>query len=243
MKLAKLFICLAIIPIIPTTLMAEDATKEISKKTVAIGDVQMGYDGSSQKSYEVKETIQIGLKKRLEKLGKGSYTVKIVDPAVVTKGSKPKAAEMPTMPTDRVPTQSDIAQYMAAMQQMQKQMTGQVRVHQPVDADDYFEFRISSSKSDTDTGMAVSSIAGYSGYDTTPGDVSLKRTKLYLIATQRNPKTGALIDKHTCKASATKVRNVAGYTTYQYGDDEITRERLFKKAIKSCAKWINSKVE
>ncbi len=239
MKLKNLFICVVITLLIPAALAAEGA----AKKTVALGDVQMGYDGSSQKSYEVKETIQIGLKKRLEKLSKGSYTVEIVDPAVITKGSKPKAAEMPTMPTDRVPTQSDIAQYMAAMQQMQKQMTGEVRVHQSVNADDYFEFRISSSKSDVDTGMAASSIAGYSGFDTTPGDVSYKRTKLYLIATQRNPKTGALIDKHTCKASSTKVRNVAGYTTYNYGDDEITRERLFKKAIKSCAKWINSKVK
>jgi hypothetical protein len=239
MKMNKLLICTAIALLIPAILSAQGA----AKKTVALGDVQMGYDGSSQKSYEVKETIQIGLKKRLEKLSKGSYNVEIVDPAVVTRGSKPAATAMPTMPTDRAPTQNEIAQYMASMQQMQRQMMGQVKVHQPVNADDYFEFRISSSKSDTDTGMTASSIAGYSGYDTTPGDVSFKRTKLYLIATQRNPKTGALIDKHTCKASATKVRNIAGYTTYNYGNDEITRERLFKKAIKDCAKWINGRVK
>jgi hypothetical protein len=58
----------------------------------------------------------------------------------------------------------------------------------------------------------------------------------------RDPRTGALIDKHTSKASSVRVKNIAGYSDYDYGSDEMTRERLYKSAIKECAKWIESKV-
>jgi len=223
----------------PFCLPAEEA----SQKVIAIGDVDAGYDISGQRAYDVKETIQIGLKKELEKRGKGLYTVKIVSPAVVTEGKEPEPANLPEMPTNRAPTQKEMAKYMAAMQQMQKEMTGQVKKHKPVAADAYFDFRVTSGESSQDTGGAASTIGYYSGINTHVGDMATKTTKVYLTATQRDPKTGELVDKHTAKASSVKFRNVAGYTSYDYGSDEMARESLFKFAIKDCAKWINTRVQ
>lgn len=219
------------------------AAEEGASKVIAIGDVDAGYDISGQRAYDVKETIQIGLKKEIEKQSKGQYTVKIVSPAVVTAGKEAEPSELPELPTDRAPTQKEMAKYMAAMQQMQKEMTGQVKKHKPVAADAYFDLRVSSGQSGMDTGGAASTIGYYSGINTHVGDMSTKTTKVYLTATQRDPRTGELIDKHTAKASSVKFRNVGGFTSYDYGSDEMQRESLFKPAIKDCAKWILSQVK
>jgi hypothetical protein len=213
------------------------------QKVVAIGDVDAGYSMSGQKAYDVKETIQLGLKKELEKLGKGSYSVNIVSPAVVTEGSEPEAVELPELPQDRAPTQKEMAKYMAAMQRFQKQMTGEVKVHKPVSADYFFEFRVESSSGGADTGGMASTIGGIAGVDTSLGDVSTKKERVNLVATMRDPRTGSLMDKHVSKATSVKFRNLGGYTSYDYGDDSVSREKLFSSAIRDCAKWMNGKIE
>lgn len=231
----RLIICVALV-VIATPLYAQ-------QKVIALGDVDVGYDIAGQRAYDVKETIQVGLKKEIEKQGKGSYVVNIVSPAVVTEESQPEPADLPEMPTDRAPTQKEMAKYMAAMQQYQKQMSGQVKTHKPVAADAYFDFRVVSGTSEADTGGAASTIGEFTGHYPSVVDMSTKTTKVYVVATMRDPKTGSLIDKHTAKASSTKVRNIAGYTDYNYGSDEMTREGLYKSAIKECAKWITGKVQ
>lgn len=241
MNFRKTIVFLALLALLfPLSLKAEEG----AQKVVAIGDVDAGYSMSGKKAYDVKETIQINLKKEIEKECKGSCVAKIVSPAVVVEGSKAEATmQFPEMPTNRAPTQKEMAQYMAAMQQMQKQMTGEVKTHKPVDADYYFDFTVSSGQSGMDTGGAAYTVESLTGLNTSPADVSTKSTKVYLTATQRDPKTGTLIDKHTAKASKVKVRNMAGYTSYDYGNEELDRERLFSSAIKSCAKWINKQVQ
>jgi len=240
MKRFLTVVCVAVFALaVPFFVHAEEGTS----KVIAIGDVDAGYDISGQRAYDVKETIQIGLKKEIEKQSKGQYTVKIVSPAVVTAGKEPEPADMPEMPTDRAPTQKEMARYMAAMQQMQKEMTGQVKKHKPVAADAYFDFRVASGESSQDTSGAASTIGYYSGLNTHVGDMATKTTKVYLTATQRDPRSGELVDKHTSKASSVRFRNVGGYTSYDYGSDEMTRESLFKPAIKDCAKWILSQVK
>ncbi len=241
MSLKKIPIVLAMaVLVLPFNLTAEEG----GQKIVAIGDVDAGYSISGQKAYDVKETIQINLKKEIEKLCKQNCTVKIVSPAVVVEGQKAEDVEdFPEMPTNRPPTQKEMAKYIAAMRQMQKQMTGELKTHKPVDADYYFDFKVTSGQSDTDTGQAAYTFETLTGINTSPADLSMKSTKIYLTATRRDPKTGTLIDKYTAKASSTKVRNLAGYTSYDYGDDEITRERLFSSAIKNCAKWISKQIQ
>jgi hypothetical protein len=241
MNFREMFISLALLAaILPLNLMAEEG----GPKVIAIGDVDAGYSMSGQKAYDVKETIQINLKKEIEKDCKGSCIVKIVSPAVVVEGAKAEPAEeFPEMPTNRAPTQKEMAAYIAAMRQMQKQMTGEVKTHKPVDADYYFDFKVSSGQSGMDTGGAAYTVEHLTGLDTSHADVSTKSTKVYLTATRRDPRTGTLIDKHVAKASKVRFRNVAGYTSYDYGNDELERERLFSSAIKSCAKWISSQVQ
>lgn len=222
-----------------SNLFAQDA----AQKTIAIGDVEAGYETAGQNAYDLKETIQLGLKKQLEKIGKGKYAIDIVSPSVVTPGQEPETMELSDMPTDRPPTQKDMARYMAAMQRMQKQLTGQLKTHKPVAADAYFDFRVVSGQTGVDTGGAASTIGGLAGVDTSIGNISTKKTEVNIVATMRDPKTGTPIDKYTAKATSVKVRNIGGYTSYDFGSDEMTRERLFSSAVKDCAKWIASKVQ
>jgi hypothetical protein len=183
------------------------------------------------------------VKRELEKIGKGRYNVKITSPAVVIEGAAPKASTMPTLSSGRTPTQKEMMQYMAQMQQWQNQASGKVKVHKPVVADVFVEFRISNSKGGTDVGGAASTISRFTGVNTSFANLSTKSSKMYLICTMRDPASGALIDRYNAKASSVKIRNLAGYTSYDYGDDEITRENLFKRAARKCAKWIKSKVQ
>lgn len=212
-------------------------------KTIAIGDVDAGYSMSGQKAYDVKETIQILLKKDLEKIGKGNYVVKITSPAVVTEGQKAPEASFPTLPEGKQPTQKDMAKYMAQMQQWQKQMTGEVKVHKPVAADAYVDLAVRSGQSSVDTGGAMSTVSQFTGVYTSAGDVSTKSTKVDLVCTLRDPATGELQDRYVAKASSVKFRNIAGVTSYDYGDDSITQEKLFKSAVQKCAKWIAQQVK
>lgn len=210
-------------------------------KTVALGDVDAGYDMSGGKAYSVKEDIQIGLKKEIEKYGKGRLSVKITSPAVVAGGSEAAGSvEMPVLPADRMPTQAEISRYMAEMQKWQKIQSGQLKVHSPVAADYFFDFKVQSGESGVDTGGAASTLGSLTGLDTSIGQVSTKSSKVYLVCTQRDPATGVLQDRHTAKASSVKVKNLGGYTSYDYGDNSIARQRLFDSAIKQCARWIAS---
>lgn len=236
-------IAVALIAAFTLLLSTAAGAEEPQPKTIAIGDVDVGLDVGGQKAYDVQETIQLGLKKELEKKSKGRYAVTIVSPAVVAKGSEPPPAELPEMPTDRAPTQKELAQYLASMQQWQKQMTGQVKAHKPVQADAYFDLKVVSGMSGFDTSGAAGTIRDFAGVTTSAGDLATKVTKVHLVATMRDPQTGALLDKHTAKASSVKFRNVAGATSYDYGSDEMTHEHLFASAIKECAKWIGEKVE
>ncbi len=237
-KLAVIFISMLLVP-----LPQLSAAQEADQKIVALGDVEIGQNYSGRKAYEVKETIQFGLKKELEKKGKGRYAINIVSPTTTAKGAPPEPPNVPDLPKDRMPTQKELAQFAAAMQKMQKEMSGEVKAYSPVSADAFFDFRIESGIGGGQTSGAAGMVGEWTGLDTSAGDIGMKTTKVYLIATMRNPKDGTPIDKYTAKATSVKFRNVAGYTDYDYGSDEITRERLFSSAVKQCAKWIDSKLQ
>lgn len=216
----------------PPALNAEDA-----KKVIAIGSVEVGPELGGERAYDIKETIQLGLKKEIEARGKGRLVGSIVSPA---------AAEIPgppQLPTDRPPTQKEIANYTAAVQQWQRQISGDVRVHKPVAADAYFDFKVVSGQSSTDTGGAASVIGRMTGVDTSLGDVSTKTTKVYLIVTMRDPRTGTPLDRYTSKATSMKFQNIGGFSSYDYGNDEIARQKLLSSAIRDCSKWINGKLQ
>lgn len=216
--------------------------QEAQLKVIAIGDVETGSALGGGGTSGMKETIQLGLKKEIEKQGKGRLVVQIVSPEAMAEGTQAEAATIPAMPTNRAPTQKEMTQYLAAMQQWQQRMTGQGKTHRPVAADAYFDLRLASGTSGVDTSGAASTIGSLTGLDTSFGSVSTKTTKVYLIATMRDPKTGAPLDQYTAKASSVHIRNIAGYSEDDYGSDELTREDLFSSAIKDCAKWIASKV-
>ena len=214
----------------------------VTIKTIAIGDVDAGNDVNGRKAVDVKETIQILMKRGLEKEGRGRFQINIVSPAVVVEGSEPAAANIPALPTNRAPTEQELAKYMGAMQQYQKQMSGQVRVHKPVAADAYVDFSVSSGKGGMDTGGLASTIGQFTNVPTSIGNVGTSSVKVNLVCTLRDPASGTLVDRYVAKASSVKVKNVAGYTSYDYGNDVATIERLFNSSVKKCAKWVSSQV-
>lgn len=221
---------------------AKDEPVKRATKSVVIGDVQVGSAAGGSNSKDVKETIQMGLKKQLEKKSKGNYSVSISNPTADA-GDKEKSPEMSALPTNRQPTQAEIMKYMKAMQKMQSEMMSDTRKFSPVIADAYFDFKLQTSKSEVDTGSAASIIGDFAGVDTSVGDISTKSTNVYLICSMRNPASGDLIDRYTAKVSSVKFRNIAGVSSYYYGDDGIERERLFSQAVKKCAKWMNKKLK
>lgn len=222
---------------------AETGTEVVASKTIAIGDVDAGYTMGGSSPVDVKETIQICMKKELEKLGNGAYNTKITSPAIVVEGKEADTSNYPTLPSNRVPTQQELAKYMAAMQRMQDQMSGKVKVFKPVEADAYIEFKIQSGKGGADTGGVMGTLGQLTGLDTSFGSISTETVKVHLVCTMREPKTGELLDRYTAKTSSVKFKNLGGFTSYDYGDDEIARERLFKQAVQKCAKWLHDKIK
>ncbi len=216
-------------------------TEPVVMKTIALGDVNVGNSGGGQQAYEVKETIQMMLKKEIEKKGKGRFNVIITSPAVVVEGSQPDASKMPTISSK--PTQAEIMKYMAQMQQFQKQMSGQVKVHKPVTADAYFEFSVADSQGGMSASGIPSEIGQFVDVPVSIGSMSAKSSKIQLICTMREPASGQLLDRYAAKASSVRVQNIMGYSSYDYGDDAMTRESLFKSAVRKCGKWIVDKAK
>lgn len=221
----------------------EDAVLVAPSKTIALGDVDAGYSMSGQKASDVKETIQLMLKKELEKVGKGRYAVKITSPAVVAENAPLSSAEMPMLPTDRAPTPQEMSKYLATMQRWQQQMSGQVKVHKAVTADAFFEFAVSSGQGGVSTGGVTSTVGDFVDIPTGIGNVDTSSSRMDLVCTMRDPATGELLDRYVAKASSVKVRNLMGFTSYDYGEDTRTKENLFRSAVSKCAKWISTKVE
>lgn len=220
---------------------AEEPTEPIVMKTIALGDVNVGSSGGGQQAYEVKETIQMLMKKEIEKKGKGRFNVTITSPAVVVEGSKADASDMPSISSK--PTQAEVMKYMAQMQQFQKQMSGQVKVHKPVSADAYFEFSVADSQGGMSASGVPSEIGQFVDVPFSIGSMSTKSSKIQLICTMRDPASGQLMDRYAAKASSVKMQNIMGYSSYDYGNDAMTRERLFKSAVNKCAKWIVEKIQ
>jgi len=217
----------------------EEPAEPQVQKTIVVGNVDIGYMVSGAKPADMKETIQFNLKKEIEKKGKGRYIVKIADPAV----QADYETTMPAMPTNRAPTSAELSKYISSMKQWQQQANSPKKRYKPVAADAFFDFRLKTAKSGMDTGGLMGTIGDFTGTYTSAGDLSTKSEKVHLVCDMRDPKTGALLDRYIAKASSVKVRNIAGYTSYDYGSDELRDDYLFKSATKKCAKWISSKVK
>jgi hypothetical protein len=80
------------------------------------------------------------------------------------------------------------------------------------------------------------------------GDADFSSTSLNMTVSclLRNPKTGSLQDEYQAKASSTKVARVSGlnyYTMENTSDPDRAFDRMFKRAIDKCAKWVEKQVK
>jgi len=210
------------------------AEEDKPPKVVVLGEVKLSGSAVTQNEEDVKETIQMNIRNELEKRGKGKYIVNLAVP----EQSAPSGIET------EIPNSNSqaLANHLAAIQKLQQQQQHPVRQgHVPVNADAYFDFRVSNSANETDTSGVADTVGNFIGYDTSLGSFSTRKFTVFLTVSMRDPKTGMLLDQHTAKSSSTKVRNVAGYSSYNYGNDSADIERLFSKTIKECVKWIDDK--
>ena len=184
------------------------------KKVVAIGHVDTGQMGfSSMGPGQLGDLFKNKIKKELERTGR--YVVVIPQPS-------------------------------EAQPQAQAQAQGRY-VHEPVAAQGLFNFTVhKGGKRSIDT-TAITSAADY--YSPAPisfglGGFASKSTKLSVTCAQLDPQSGRVLDQHVAKASSSRFGTVAGVNVHTVSDSEDsdrTFNRLFKRAVKNCVKWMDKK--
>jgi hypothetical protein len=209
------------------------------KKVVAIGQVSTGQMGfSSMNPGQLGDMLKNNIKKELERTGR--YVV--VTPAPSKAKPTPEVQPAPT----RAPTPQDIAAQMQEMQQIMAQAQGQY-VHKPVAAQGLFNFSVhKGGRRSVDT-TGLTSTAEYYSQAPIPfelGGFASESEKLSLTCAQLDPISGRVLDQHVAKASSTQFKTMAGvdfYTVSNSEDPDRTFNRLFKRAVKDCVKWMDKK--
>ncbi len=224
------------------SLPAHAKKNEGPKRVIAVGNVNTGGMGfSSMTPDQLSELFRVRAKKRLEKSGR--YTVILPEPKnkEYEEPSKPKAQKQPK-------TAADAMKYVAEMQRQARMMSGQGQnVYYPVDADALFDFNIQTGSRHVTTGGVFGEIGSLAG---APGmsdmDFSSNSVNMTISCLRRNPKTGSLMDEHKAKASSTKVARVGGvsyYTMEDTSDPDRAFDRMFKRAMNKCIKWIDKQMK
>lgn len=214
-----------------------------SQKVIAVGNVNTSNIGFSSMSPEqLSELFRVRAKKRLEK--KGDY--KVILPEAKQSSSQTASDQPQKMPT----TAADAMKYAAEMQRQFQQAAAESRgqrTYYPVQADALVDFNVQTGTKEISTGGVMADIGHLTG---TPslGDTDFSSSSLNMTVSclLRNPQTGSLQDEYTAKASSTKVARVGGvsyYTMEDTSDPDRAFDRMFKRALDKCAKWIEKQVK
>jgi len=214
---------------------------------VAIGNVNTGNIGfSSMPPKDLSELFRLRAKKQLEK--KGDYTVILPEPKdkPVSEESQPvKAAK----PQKQPKTVADAMKYAQEMQEQYQTMMAQSRGYRsyyPVDADALFDFNVSTGSKYVTSGGVFSQIEGMTGAPVGDADFDSDSINMTLSCLRRDPKTGRLMDEYKAKASSTKVARVGGvsyYTMEDTSDPDRAFDRMFKRSMDKCIKWIDKQLK
>jgi hypothetical protein len=233
------------VAVIALALPAHAKKDEGPRPTVAVGSVDTGNMGfSSLSPKELSELFRVRAKKMLEK--KGHFNVILPEP-------KDKQQGEPSMPKAKGGKQpTSVADAMKQAQEMQEQyhkMMAQSRgvyAYYPVNADALYDFRITTGQRHVTTGGVFSQIEGMTGAPVGDADFSSDSVNMTLTCLRRNPQTGSLMDEYKAKASSTRVAQVGGvsyYTMEDTSDPDRAFDRMFKRAMGKCIKWIDKQMK
>jgi len=210
------------------------------KKVIAVGNVNTGGMGfSSMSPQQLAELFRVRAKKMLEK--KDRFTVVLPEPKKQTGKKSSQPQKIPTTPEDAM-------KYAAEMQRQYQQMAMESRgqyIYYPVSADALVDFNIQTGSRSVSTGGAFGQIESWTGAPVGDADFSSDSINMTLTCLIRNPQTGSLKDEYKAKASSTKVARVGGvsyYTMEDTSDPDRAFDRMFKRAMKKCIKWIDKQV-
>jgi len=231
--------------LVSLALPAHAKKDEGPRKTVAVGSVDTGNMGFSTLSpKELAELFRVRAKKELEK--KGHFDVILPEPTDKEPGEpsapKAKAGKQPK-------TMAEAMKYAQEMQEQYQQMTAQSRgvyAYYPVSADALFDFRITTGSRHVNSGGVFSQIEGMTGAPVGDADFSSDSVNMTLTCLRRNPTTGSLMDEYKANASSTRVAQVGGvnyYTMEDTSDPDRAFDRMFKRAMGKCAKWIDNQMK
>jgi hypothetical protein len=230
---------------IAISLPAHAKKDEGPKTTIAVGNVNTGSMGfSSLSPKELAELFRVRAKKMIEK--KGHYNVILPEPKdeIAGKTSAPKAK------TQKQPaTAAEAMKYAREMQEQYQMMMAQSqgrRVYYPVNANALYDFRIATGSRHVTTGGVFSQVEGMTGAPVGDADFSSDSVNMTLTCLRRNPQTGSLMDEYKAKASSTRVARVGGvsyYTMEDTSDPDRAFDRMFKRAMGKCVKWIDKQMK
>lgn len=231
--------------LVSLALPAQAKKDEGSRKTVAVGSVDTGNMGfSSLSPKELAELFRVRAKKEIEK--KGRFDVILPE----SKGKKYGEASEPKAKKGKQPkTMAEAMKYAEEMQEQYHQMMAQskgVYAYYPVNADALFDFRITTGSRHVTSGGVFSQIEGMTGAPVGDADFSSDSVNMTLTCLRRNPQTGSLMDEYKAKASSTKIAQVGGvsyYTMEDTSDPDRAFDRMFKRAMGKCVKWIDKQMK
>lgn len=227
--------------VLTASLRAEENASDAPAKVIAIGHVDTGGMGfSSMTPEQVGELFKLRAKKRIEE--KGNYKVILPKDAPVAKA---KTSEPPQKPPTSAAEAMRYAQDMQREFQVQSaQMSGKY-VHKPVNADALYNFYVQTGSKRVSSGGVFGEIQYWTGAPVRDADFSSNSINMTLMCLRLDPKTGDLVDEYKAKASSTKVARVGGvsyYTMEDSSDPDRAFDRMFKRSLDKCIKWIDGQL-
>ncbi len=227
--------------------VAKEKEEGTTGRVVAIGNVNTGGMGfSSMPPKDLSELFRLRAKKQLEK--KGDYTVILPEPKdeLVSEGGQPGEV---TKPEKQPKTVAEAMKYAQEMQEQYQTMMAQskgYRAYYPVEADALFDFNVQTGSRYVTSGGVFSQIEGMTGAPVGDADFNSDSVNMTLSCLRRDPKTGRLMDEYKAKASSTKVARVGGvsyYTMEDTSDPDRAFDRMFKRSMDKCIKWIDKQMQ
>lgn len=238
--------------------LAKKKKEEGLKKVVAVGAVnsQM-FSFQDDNPTGLTNMLQDSVKKHLD--GTGRYAAVVVDSAKKVASSagdddflaqmqaKLEAGQEMTPEESLKYSEMIVQQQMAAMGPMLQQFGGGGgmggAVFKPVAAQALLTFAVSTGQGGMDTGGIIGAVGGIFGAPV-GGDFGTQSVKMSLTCVMQDPDTGNIIDQNVVRTTSTKFTRLAGFSTMSDSTDhDKAYDKLFKKAVEKCVKWMDKKFE
>lgn len=236
---------------------AKKKKEEGLKKIVAVGAVNAGMlSFQDDNPTGLTTLLQDSVKKQIEK--NGNYSAVILDSAknsgmgdsdagILSKIQAKQEAGQELTPEESLQySELVMKQQMAALGPMLQQFGGGGGMggaaFKPVAAQALLTFAVSTGQGGMDTGGIIGSVGEIFG-SPVGGDFGTQSVKMSLTCVMQDPDTGNVIDQNIVQTKSTSFTRLAGFSTMSDSTDhDKAYDKLFKKAVEKCVKWLDQKI-